>query len=162
VPYVHPRHVPLKLPRTPNLRAVGLVWQAGEWDPFRSIPAPSLSALTRVSGIRLFSLQRGWARDGAAHIPAQDIGSDDIERTAATLRQLDLLITVDTFIAHFAGALGVPVWLLLHSQSDWRWMESRADTPWYPTMRLFRQIRPGDWTSVVSLVAKTLSRHWST
>jgi hypothetical protein len=161
VPYLHPRLTPFGLLKPPNLRAVGLVWQAGDWDSCRSIPAPLLSALTRVSGIRLFSLQRGWARDGAAHIPAQDIGCDDIERTASTLRQLDLLITVDTFIAHFAGALGVPVWLLLHSQSDWRWMEGRTDTPWYPTMRLFRQTRPGDWTSVVNVVAEALSRQWS-
>ena len=64
---------------------------------------------------------------------------------AALLRDLDLLISVDTMPAHLAGALGVPVWLMLHADPDWRWLESRSDSPWYPTMRLFRQRRPGEW-----------------
>jgi hypothetical protein len=157
VPYLHPRHVACHFTKPPNFRAVGLVWRAGDWDAARSIPASALSALSHVSGIRLFSLQRGPAVEHAAQIPAQDIGADDIEQTAAMLQRLDLLITVDTFIAHFAGALGIPVWLLLHSQCDWRWMAGRADTPWYPTMRLFRQRRPGEWASVVSEVAEALA-----
>ena len=65
------------------------------------------------------------------------------------MRELDLLITVDTCSAHLAGALGIPVWTLLRKSADWRWMEARSDTPWYPTMRLFRQRRLGDWPTVM-------------
>jgi len=71
---------------------------------------------------------------------------------ARVLRALDLLISVDSFTAHLAGALGRPVWTLLHNESDWRWMNARDDTPWYPTMRLFRQPSAGNWMAVVDRV----------
>jgi len=75
---------------------------------------------------------------------------------AATLSALDLVVSVDTMPAHLAGALGAPVWTLLHAAPDWRWMRGRDDTPWYPTMRLFRQERPGDWAPVVARLAASL------
>jgi ADP-heptose:LPS heptosyltransferase len=76
--------------------------------------------------------------------------------TAAAIAQLDLVITVDTSIAHLAGALGKPVWVLLTFQPDWRWMLHREDTPWYPTMRLFRQSKPNDWQGVLDRVVQAL------
>jgi hypothetical protein len=162
VPYVLDRGPQARLPTPSHELAVGLVWRAGDWDDRRSMPASLLSALSHVSGVRLLSLQCGPAAAEASRIPAQDVASSDVERTAATLRQLDLLISVDTFATHLAGALGVPVWLLLHSECDWRWMQHRSDTPWYPTMRLFRQRSAGDWPSVIKEVTtalEQLSRH---
>jgi hypothetical protein len=85
----------------------------------------------------------------------------DVIDEAAALQALDLLITVDTLSAHLAGALGVRTWTLIPAQADWRWMESREDSPWYPTMRLFRQQHPGDWLDVLDRVAvklRTLAR----
>jgi ADP-heptose:LPS heptosyltransferase len=69
---------------------------------------------------------------------------------------MDVLITVDSMPAHLAGALGVPVWTLLHAEADWRWMQDRGDSPWYPTMRLFRQVQPGNWEPVVERVCAEL------
>jgi ADP-heptose:LPS heptosyltransferase len=82
--------------------------------------------------------------------------SGDIAATAADICQLDLVVTVDTMVAHLAGALGKPVWTLLPYRADWRWMIYRADSPWYPTMRLFRQSSPGDWSTVIAEVAAEL------
>jgi hypothetical protein len=135
---------------------VGLVWRAGDWDERRSIPVTCLSALSQVSGVRLFSLQCGAAAADAYRVPADDIATSDVEQTAIALRRLDLLISVDTFAAHLAGALGVRVWLLLHAKCDWRWMQDRTDTPWYPTMRLFRQRSPGHWPAVIDEVMAAL------
>jgi hypothetical protein len=139
-------------------RRVGIVWRAGAWDENRSLPAALLSPLSEVSEIELFSLQRGPAAEQAARIPAIDLGSDDVAATAATLLRLDLLISVDTFVAHLAGALGVPVWLLLQRHCDWRWMGGRADSVWYPTMRLFRQAEQNNWPPVIAAVAAALER----
>ena len=78
--------------------------------------------------------------------------------TAAVMRNLDLVITSDTAVAHLAGALGVPVWVALGRSCDWRWLDERADSPWYPTMRLFRQARLGDWEGVFAAIAAELAR----
>ncbi|HEY0068261.1 MAG TPA: hypothetical protein VGB46_12880, partial [Flavisolibacter sp.] len=77
---------------------------------------------------------------------------------ARVIRSLDLLITVDTMTAHLAGALGIPVWTLLPAEADWRWMEDREDSPWYPTMKLFRQQHPGDWKAVIDRVVLELNK----
>jgi ADP-heptose:LPS heptosyltransferase len=82
----------------------------------------------------------------------------DTVEEAAELQRLDLLITVDTLSAHLAGALGVRTWTLLPTDADWRWMEDREDTPWYPTMRLFRQSKPGDWESVLARLTRELEK----
>jgi hypothetical protein len=135
---------------------IGLVWRAGEWCSSRSLPAAMLSGLAALPNIRLCSLQCGPAAADAAMIPARDLSSNDAMRTAASLCGLDLLISVDTFPAHLAGALGVPVWLLLQHHCDWRWTQCGNESVWYPTMRLFRQCREGDWQSVVAAVVGRL------
>jgi hypothetical protein len=148
---------------------VGLVWTAGDWAPHRSMPTRSLAPLSSVSNVRLYSLQRGPARTEASEIPAHDLSTPAIGELTVRLRALDLLICVDTFVAHIAGAMGLPVWLLLHADADWRWMNEPGSTVWYPTMRLFRQRRLGDWSSVIADIAaelaelaslRRLSRHW--
>jgi hypothetical protein len=128
-----------------------------------SIPPPArFSAhyflpLTRQSGVQCWSLQVGPA---AAETPGgmMNLSGEliDFAETAAVISELDLVITVDTAVAHLAGSLGKPVWLLLPYTPDWRWMLGREDTPWYPTVRLFRQERPGEWGDVVERVTREL------
>jgi hypothetical protein len=153
-PYIH---VDLNQFRRAASPRVGLVWQSGGWDGSRSVAPELMRELLRVPGIEFRILQRGPALaswPGGGQIPVLR----DIREEAAELRALDLLICVDTLSAHLAGALGVPTWTLLPASADWRWMDDREDTPWYPTMRLFRQTRPGDWESVMARVGKEL-RH---
>ncbi len=112
-------------------------------------PAATLRPFAAVPGVRLFSLQKGAGAEQIAEVaavcPVVDFGPDfDTEHgtfmdTAAVIRNLDLVITSDTAVAHLAGALGVPVWVALGYSCDWRWLDEREDSPWYPTMRLFRQ-----------------------
>jgi hypothetical protein len=159
VPYIHVGRRPEPDERRARPR-VGLVWQSGSWDATRSVAPALMERLTTLRGISFRILQRG---PGLAswHGVAGDIPvMDDILEEAAELSGLDLLVCVDTLSAHLAGALGVPTWLLLPMQADWRWMENREDTPWYPTMRLFRQSRAGDWESVIARVALELSRQF--
>ena len=150
-----------RLAGIPPGRRVGLVWAAGDWKPERSMALDGLSALAEIPGVTLVNLQRGpeyrrW-RDAPGRFAMIDgFASDDIADTAATIANLDLVITVDTMVAHLAGALGVPVWLMLHFAADWRWLLCRRDSPWYPTMRLFRQRRLGCWGPVVGEVAAAL------
>ena len=113
-------------------------------DRFRSIPAHLLEPLRQVSGVRWIELEQ---KPGEC---ASNSCAESIEQFASTLRSLDLVITVDTLAAHLAGALGRPVWTLLNFAPDWRWLEKGDSTAWYPTMRLFRQPRAGDWQSVVA------------
>jgi hypothetical protein len=135
---------------------VGIVWAAGTWDSRRSLPCQSLAVLQQLAGVEWHVLQRGPAlrewRHGFGTIPPIESIVDE----ARVLRALDLLITVDTCSAHLAGALGVPVWTLLPYDADWRWMLDRSDTPWYPTMRLIRQRRPGDWSEVLRTMVRDL------
>ena len=155
VPYLH---VPPARLRSSARLNVGLVWQAGDWDELRSVPVHLLRPLADVPGVALHVLQRGPA---LAHRPAGfgvDAGSDDVLAAARVMRALDVVVTVDSMPAHLAGALGVPTFTLLHAGCDWRWMEGRDDSPWYPSMRLFRQRTPGDWRSVVRPVADQLRR----
>jgi ADP-heptose:LPS heptosyltransferase len=112
----------------------------------------------RLPGVRWFSLQRGPAQAQWRSEWGADLSSDEPAQTAAVMRTLDLVISVDSMPAHLAGALGVPVWTLLHSEPDWRWMAGREDSAWYPTMRLFRQPQPGDWNSVAQRVGFELAR----
>ena len=147
---------------------VGLVWRGftgHQNDDARSLPGlATLAPLWSVPGVRFISLQKGAAEDEAAHAPAHlplmPVGPDltDFADTAAVIAQLDLVITVDTAVAHLAGALGKPCWVLLSKYwTDWRWMQPRSDSPWYPhALRLFRQGRPGDWDEVVQQVVAAL------
>jgi ADP-heptose:LPS heptosyltransferase len=103
-------------------------------------------------------LQRGPALGARAPGFGVDAGSDDVYEAARMVRALDLVVTVDSMPAHLAGALGVPVWVLLPHDADWRWMVGRDDSPWYPTARLLRQSAPGAWAPVVTRVTSALTR----
>lgn len=147
------------IPHKRDSRNVGLSWSSGDWDPQRNIPLHKLASLKGLPHLSLFSLQRGpaaadeIAANPELHITQTEESRGTIIDTAATICKLDLVISVDTMIAHLAGALGKPVWLLLPFCADWRWMLDGVDSPWYPTMRIFRQPRPGDWDSVACQIA---------
>jgi hypothetical protein len=138
-------------------------------DRNRSVALAQFAPLARVEGIRLVNLQKGPARDELRSLTSpQPVIEWDTEpdqrdapflETAAVAASLDLVITVDTAPAHLAGALGVPVWCALPLIPDWRWLLGRDDSPWYPTMRLFRQERAGDWAGVFERMADRLA-HW--
>jgi Flp pilus assembly protein TadD len=143
---------------------VGLIWAGRPThraDAKRSMALADLAPLA-ISGVRLYSLQFGAAADQMLTAPAQRGLTDltpllgDFADTAACLKQLDLLIAVDTASVHLAGALGLPAWALIAFVPDFRWIIGRNDTPWYPSVRLYRQEKPGDWSSVVRSVARDL------
>jgi glycosyl transferase family 9 (putative heptosyltransferase) len=149
--YVSPAIIPAD-----SRPAVGLFWKAGDWDPHREVPFRLMEGLNRVPSISLCILERDarWAHDASGvHVLCVP---DDIFETARVIAALDLVISVDSMPAHLAGALGVPTWTLLHSDADWRWLQHRGDSPWYPTMRLFRQHEPVFWEPVIDRVAAEL------
>jgi hypothetical protein len=154
VPYFHVQSAPRPSPKV----NVGLVWSAGSWDARRSVPLLSFQPLWRVPAVYLVALQVGTALDDWPHDESTVFSCREVAQTAAILRSLDLLISIDSFPAHLAGALGVPVWTVLHHQADWRWMRGRRDSPWYPTMRLFRQHQADDWSEVMTEIAAALAR----
>ncbi len=129
-------------------------------DRQRSIDSALLAPLAQCQSVDFFSLQRDW-RGPKPPLPMQDFTHElhDLSDTAALMSNLDLVISVDTSLAHLAGALGRPVWTLIAFAPDWRWMRDRSDTPWYPTMRLFRQPAQSDWPSVINQVRDALSSH---
>ena len=137
---------------------VGLAWAgnpANRRDHKRSIRAELLAPLERVPGVRWFSLQKN-PPDGMPPLPITDVAGD-FPNTAAAIECLDLVISVDSAMAHLTGALGKPVWTLLPFVPDWRWLLEREDTPWYPSMRLFRQSRAGDWQEVLERIAAAIA-----
>jgi tetratricopeptide (TPR) repeat protein len=142
---------------------VGIAW-AGRGrhrhDGERSIDLESLAPLAAVPGVRLYSLQKGFAERAiaATGLPVEPLGEElvDLAETAAVMMVLDLVVTVDTAVAHLAGALGRRAWVLIPSLPDWRWLDRRADSPWYPTLRLYRQDRSGDWDEVIARIADDL------
>ena len=128
-------------------------------DRHRSIPLTRLTPLITIRGFQFVIVQRDIRGADRAAVETYGIAAPelrDFADTAALLNQLDLLITVDTSVAHLAGALGVPVWLMLRYSPDYRWLLGRTDSPWYPTMRLYRQPSPGDWDSVIEAVRRDL------
>lgn len=141
---------------------VGLLWASSHWDPSRSIPWQAMAPLLGLTGLHFFALQQGPAAAEALRGPARVelLGerTATIEAAAAAMLQMDLVIGIDGMPAHLAAMLGRPTWLLLKHEADWRWMDRRADTPWYPTMRLFRQPRPGDWAGAVRQVVDAAAR----
>lgn len=148
-----------------DLLKIGLAWQGNpkhSLDHMRSVPLGAFRALARLSAIRLYSLQAGaGAEQLNAHrdLDIVDLGSrfDDYSDTAAAIKNLDLVISVDTSVLHLAGGLGVPVWGLIARLPDWRWQLDRTDSPWYPTLRLFRQAVDGDWEHVLERVCCALN-----
>jgi len=149
-------------PNSPNGFRIGLVWACGEWNPGRSIPIDMLRPLTRIPGCEFWNLQGGpprkqWSRLGShTHLHEAYSSCDTILKLAGLIAQLDLVITPDTLAAHLAGALGTRAWVMLQHASDWRWMHDREDSPWYPSVRLFRQPSPGDWPSLVRELQSSL------
>lgn len=148
-------------PARPTKPRVGVVWTAGHWNATRSIPFELVRALATVEGLAFWSLEGRSGREQNAALPsgwrdAYEFGGG-LLRLAAMVEQMDLLITVDTLAAHLAGALGVPCWLLLQHRADWRWMSARADSPWYPSLRLWRQERAGDWAGLMERVSAALN-----
>ncbi len=159
---------------------VGLAWRSGFhpdrpqfWhaNQRRDIPFTDMAAVN-LPVVEFFSLQKGdlaeselgrmretyWPTPNFRNLSA---GLRTFAETAAVIANLDLVITVDTAVAHLAGALGAPVWVLLPSVPDWRWLLGRDDSPWYPTMRLFRQTRRGDWPEVIARVRGELAREFA-
>ena len=149
-----------------NSLRVGLAWGGSPLHPYdarRSVPLAQLAPLTRLEGTTFYSLQLGD--------PAGQIGplgtsvrlvdfkdeQKDFADTAAIVANLDLVIAIDTSVAHLAGAMAKPVWVMLNNSADWRWMLQRADSPWYPTARLFRQETPGAWDPVLREVTSALA-----
>ena len=152
---------------------IGLCWRGNidfRVDPRRSIPPEAMLPLADLEGALLVSLQKGA---GAAELPGAlavrtrrfsegfDDGPDAFIDTTALMASLDLIVTCDTSIAHLAGALGRPVWVALRHVSEWRWMNERADSPWYPTMRLFRCREGDDWTALFAEIAGEVRRKFS-
>lgn len=155
VPYLHAEPMPLEHKQK---LAVGLVWQAGDWDERRSFPFSLYAPLTELDGVDFYLLQFKAASNGWKEEFGIYPGDLSVYDTARLIQSLDLVITVDSMPAHLAGALGKPVWNLLQKEADWRWMENREDSPWYPTMRLFRQEQAGDWPSVIQRVKVELEK----
>ncbi len=150
---------------------VGIAWQgspAYEDDRERSVPLGRFQPLSKIPGVRLISLQKLDGLGQLADLPPGmavetlgdgfDAGPDAFIDAAAVMMSLDLVVTSDTSIAHLAGALGRPVWVALKFMPDWRWLLGREDTPWYPTMRLFRQPSPGDWGGVFAAMDRALRK----
>ncbi|QCG90682.1 hypothetical protein [Azospirillum sp. TSH100] len=159
-----------RLDGEPRLK-VGLVWAGSAHDDQflahmvdrrRSLPLAALAPLAGIPNVSFYSLQKGPA---AAESPPAGLdivdwmdAVGDFADTAAFVAELDLVISVDTSVCHLAGALGRPVWMLSRYDACWRWLRDRSDSPWYPTMRLFRQDRPGDWPAIILRVRAALER----
>ncbi len=140
---------------------IGVVWAGNprhKNDRRRSIEPQLLKPLAETPGVKLLSLQKGIAVAAGFSITTVEEGLADFAATGALMMHLDLVITVDTSVAHLAGALGRPVWTLLPYVPDWRWMLETSSSPWYPSMRLFRQASPGDWEGVIANVSRELRR----
>jgi hypothetical protein len=177
MPYLKPEHY---LADLWNLRIgptgfkIGIVWHAKSSMTAevrrhglkRSFPLAELAPLGRLPGVRLISLQKHDGLDQLPTMPAGmtvetfsedfDSGTDAFVDSAAAMQSLDLIVCADTSIAHLAGALGRPAWVLLKYVPDWRWQIARDDSPWYPSLRLFRQETDGDWKSAIAKATSAL------
>jgi len=156
IPYIYSN--PLFMDRDSGSLNIGLVWETGNYDKKRCIPFELLKPIFALTGFNFYILQAnaaaaGWQQGFGIH-PEEF----SLTEYAGVLKGLDLLITVDSMPAHLAGAQGVPVWNLLHAEADWRWMYHINHSPWYPTMKLFRQREAGNWTTVVDTVMNELQR----
>ncbi len=171
IPYFHPDPALMEKwreilgPKDGKIR-VGLAWAGRaehQFNRHRSIALPELIPLGQVPGIEYHSLQIGPAAEERLDLPngmmmrSHADRLTDLSQTAGLIANMDLVISVDTLIPHLAGALGTRVWLMLAHAADWRWLLARDDSPWYPTMRLFRQSSAGDWPGVVNSILRALS-----
>jgi hypothetical protein len=137
----------LRIAATPvSQGAIGLCWEAGNWDPERSVPSAFLKPFTCRPCITLQTYPT------ELNVLNQEGCPRDMATTASLVAGLDLVITVDTMIVHLAGAQNRPTWLLLKHEPDWRWMTGRSDSPWYPSLRIYRQPAPGDWPTIIARI----------
>ena len=167
VPYIFPSQLSTKIILDSNLYKVGLVWAGNprhENNQHRSLAFEQLAPLFSIKTVGFYSLQVSSKTENGIPQPYRkkitDLGSNlrDFRDTTSAISQLDLVISVDTSVAHLAGAMGKKVWTLLPANPDFRWLLGRNDSPWYPTMRLFRQSKLGEWSKVVSDVALELRK----
>ncbi len=141
---------------------VGIVWASGEWNASRSVPLELLRPLLQTRDCEFWNLQGGaaWMQLSTlcdiANVHTDPRCAHSLLHLAQSIAGLDLVITPDTLAAHLAGAIGTPAWVMLQHASDWRWMLDRDDSPWYPSLRLFRQCMEGDWRSVIDAVQADL------
>ncbi len=169
IPYLSvPEKVPHRegidriLDATKGYTRVGLAWvgrpRSGKF-PVRSVPPALLKPLAAIPGVawHSFQVEPGGEQPFPGIIPIGPVVRNSFSDTAHALLGMDLVITVDTALAHLSGALGIPTLLLAHTFADWRWLMGRDDSPWYPTMRIYRQPEPGDWTRVIERVVADLS-----
>ncbi len=147
-PYLQAMPMTLDLPRP----IIGVCWAVGGWDAARSMPWRLLTGLDRIGTV--VSLQRG-ATDAPWPDPVD--GTMDMLATAGLVAACDHVVTVDTMMAHLAGAMGRPTSVLLRADADWRWMRGRDDSPWYGATRLYRQPVPGDWASPAAALVRDMS-----
>ena len=166
VPYLVPEGAhPLPAAPAGHLK-VGLTWAGNPAfldDAIRSVPLEQFAGILGLAGVSFFSLQLDVPAPDEAFFQSSSLinamaGVKNFEDTANLIQQLDLVISVDTAVAHLAGALGKPVWTLINRSPDWRWLLQRTDSPWYPTMRLFRQPHSGGWQPVLAQVAAELQK----
>jgi len=179
VPYLHAeeKRIGLWRERLHGVHGVkiGICWQGNpsyKGDRFRSIPLTHFFGLATIKGVQLISLQKKYGVEQLRDLPQDisiidldpllDVSTDAFVDTGAVMRNMDLVVTSDTAIAHLAGALGIQVWLLLQHVPEWRWGLTGEDCPWYPSMRLFRQSRRGDWAGVFERVCSKLRLFTST
>jgi hypothetical protein len=165
-----------KLSQDKNFK-VGVCWQGNSnystpllraTVALKSIEAQQFAPLCTVPGVSLYSLQKTTGTDQLENLPKHmklitfddtfDQAHGRFMDTAAVMKNLDLIITVDTSISHLSSAMGIPTWVMIPNPPDWRWMINRNDTPWYPDMRLFRQPTPGDWDSVLKTITQELQK----
>lgn len=165
VPYIHLDRSMQRSGISEERPRVGVVWASGAWNRSRSVPISALTPMFRLPRFRFYALQGGAEALDLKSLPADCVvhdmtgESEDLLQAAELITRFNLIITVDTMTAHLAGALGKPVWLMLNFAADWRWMIGRSDSPWYPSMRIFRQLQPGRWDCVVDQVCQAL-RQW--
>jgi tetratricopeptide (TPR) repeat protein len=170
VPYLHadPLRVEKWKAKLPNSSfRIGIAWQGSKADRERWVPLSAFFPLSSLPGVTLISLQKTDGLEQLTGLPDGmlvetlgedfDDGPDAFLDSAAVMMNIDLIVSIDTGLAHLAGALGCPLWILLKKTPDWRWMRDRRDSPWYPTARLFRQEHKGDWASVLEEVTRELA-----
>jgi hypothetical protein len=142
---------------------IGVAWRGSQHNVRSSMPVATMAPVLRIPGLEFHALHKEIPVPDQAWLAAQSrvtehqAALDDFADTAALIAHLDLVISIDTSVAHLGGALGVPVWIMLPFSPDWRWLRDGEGSPWYPTARLFRQTSRGDWDDVVRRVAQALS-----
>jgi hypothetical protein len=168
VPYIHADSAKVELWRdrfAETAFKVGIAWAGNPTygnDQRRSCALEHFGELAKIEGVKLYGLQKGagseQAKGSAGAVIVENLGEEfeDFTDTAGAIENLDLIISVDTAVLHLAGAMGKPVWALLPFAPDWRWILNRQDSPWYPTMRLFRQTKQDQWDDVFQCVAEQL------